>query len=1058
MGIFNEQSLDHPFAKGIQGAPGVGFNLTSSGDYDMINKKLRNVGAPSANTDAATKKYVDDNSSGSPKTSNLTVDSDIDMNDSYRIKNLKTPQDSKDPATKYYVDNTFLDTDGSYPMKGNLNMDNNRILNLPAPTGSNQPTPLAFTDMKYLHVAGTNKMTNNLNMDNKKIINLRPPTDSTDAATKKYVDDITSSGGSSGSSLDLSNYLKKDGSVSMTGPLKMGTPSPKNYYQIKFLEDPTNSHNAATKGYVDKNSLRINGTNSMNGINMGNNLIEGLGQPQNNTDAATKVYVDHRLNMRLKKDGTEAMTGNLNVGNNKIVGLATPVSNTDAATKKYVDDNSGGSPDLSDYLEKDGTVAMTGNLNLNNNKIVNLKDPTTDKQAANRGWVRKQIDRLDHHSGDASSGVFTITAPDTPTTLYLQFVSSSSYDDFFFTTSAPGQPLVGWTPTANTYINKIEFQFGSRNVNVDFLWFIPRDVSHSNSKFWISGNRTGTWSLNIHKSWSYDMSGVKLRTRNNPNHTAITCRLFTDLPKAITKPLKRIEINTPKIVISGVVKADVNLGGNKIENLGVPTQDTDSVNKGYVDNLVHLTAVQPSHYKNEFAYLMSSGSQWTDEMDGGVSFGVRSIGDLAPNKGNFHNYNHKVIYMSIIKNSQGKYIYKMGINFYRLTANTDYTLCLEILNTDYNLWNNTQISVDKGTSKGLSIGNVVVKKLYHRYTDPKGQTQTMYYHRIIVNFRKLSSGNKFFLHILVDILRGGYNLNAYPRQFLGVYMIAYGIIGTFSNIDPDKVYDYHTAFDIKPTEVVYNVDINANQKEIKNIKLDRSNDNSAATVAFVKELAPHTKNSLYRLYFSEFYDFTDANNYKLSRGVSGVVFNYLASITGNTLRDVGIPNRTIDDITNYGLNVKGYTVSFTLPNYITKYSLCISFYHWRNRSFSLIKENTDNNNILVKLDYNKSNNKVTLTVNKTTQNFTMLSSFNGQRIVVWMVEDFNSNVTKVSISNYSATLTIPAVQKSFFQGFNFTTEDGVLNKLMYSPKFYDTDSVQFHKVMLQEKLSGSYVM
>ena len=58
MGIFNEQSFDHPFAREIQGAPGVGFNLTSSGDYDMINKKLRNVGAPSANTDAATKSML----------------------------------------------------------------------------------------------------------------------------------------------------------------------------------------------------------------------------------------------------------------------------------------------------------------------------------------------------------------------------------------------------------------------------------------------------------------------------------------------------------------------------------------------------------------------------------------------------------------------------------------------------------------------------------------------------------------------------------------------------------------------------------------------------------------------------------------------------------------------------------------------------------------------------------------------------------------------------------------------------------------------------------------
>ena len=950
MGVFNEQSLDHPFAKGIQGAPGVGFNLTSSGDYDMINKKLRNVGAPSSNTDAATKKYVDDNSSGSPSTSQLTVDSNIDMKDTYRIQNLITPLDSKDPATKYYVDNTFLDRDGSYPMKGNLNMDNNRIFNLPAPNGSNQPTPLAFTDLKYLHVNGTNKMTNNLNMDNKGIIHLKPPTNDTDGATKKYVDD---------SIPNTSSFIKKDGSV--------------------------------------------------------------------------------------------AMTSNLNLGNKKIVGLATPTSNTDAATKKYVDDNAG-SPGLSDYLEKDGTVTMTGNLNLGNNKIVNLSDPTTDQEAANHGWVRKQIERFDHHSGDGISSVFTITDPAASTTLYLQFVSGSSFDDFVFTTSTPGQPLVGWAPTANTYINKIEFQFGSRNINVDFLWFIPRDVSHSNSNFWVSGNRTGTWSLNIHKSWNYNMSGVKLRTHNNSNHTAITCRLFTDLPKAITKPLKRIEINTPKIVLSGIVKADVNLGGNKIKNLGKPTQDKEAVNKSYVDNLVHHTAVQPSHYKDVFSYLMSSGSQWTDETDDDFRFYIIQIGDLAPNKGNFHDYNHKVIYVTITKNDlTGKFNYKMGINFYRLTANTDYTLCLELLNTDYNLWNNSQISVDKGTSTGLSIGNLGVKKLSHKYTDSTGKTKTMYYHRIIVNFQKLSSGNKFFLHILVDILQGGYNLHAYPSHFSGVYIIAYGIEGTFSNIDPDKVYDYHTAFDIKPTEVVYNVDINANQKSIKNIKLDRNNDNSAATVALVKELDPYTINALYRLYFSEFYDFDNADSYGINIGSSGIIIN---SLKPNITLP---PNKDLSEITEKGLHINGYDVTFS-PSHSSKSTLCIVFTHWRNRSFTLTKYLSTNNNILVKLDYNKTNNKVTLTVNKTTQNFTMLSSFDGKIIVVWLAEDLSANDTKVSISNYSGTLNIPAVNYNANQRWKFTTEDGVLIRLMYSPNFYDTDSEQYHKVMLQEKLNGSYVM
>ena len=88
----------------------------------------------------------------------------------------------------------------------------------------------------------------------------------------------------------------------------------------------------------------------------------------------------------------------------------------------------------------------------------------------------------------------------------------------------------------------------------------------------------------------------------------------------------------------------------------------------------------------------------------------------------------------------------------------------------------------------------------------------------------------------------------------------------------------------------------------------------------------------------------------------------------------------------------------------------------------------------------------------------MLSSFNGKRIVLWLTENFDTNVTKASISNYSSTLTIPAVQYNVNQRWKFTTEDGVLIRLMYSPNFYDTDSTQFHKVLIQEKLNGSYII
>ena len=464
---------------------------------------------------------------------------------------------------------------------------------------------------------------------------------------------------------------------------------------------------------------------------------------------------------------------------------------------------------------------------------------------------------------------------------------------------------------------------------------------------------------------------------------------------------------------------ELNLGGNKIINMSNPLQNSDAVNKDYVDKLVHHSAVQPSHYKDEFSYLMSSGSQWTDEIDGGTSFIVNKIDDLSPYKGNFHDYNHKVIHIFIVKNRQSQYKYKLGINFYRLPANTDYTLCLEILNTDYNLWDKTQISVDKGTSTGLSIGNVGIRKLSHRYTDPKGQTKVMYYHRIIVNFRKLSSGNKFFLHILVDISNRGYNIAKYPTIFQGVYMIAYGIVGTVSNTDPDKVYDYHTTFDIYPGYVMYNVPLIVNRKKMANISLDQISDDILATVRTVKELIPFTKNALYKKYFSEFYDFADADSYGINIGSSGVIIN---SLKPNITLP---PNKDLSEIRKDGLNVNGYDVTFS-PSNSSKSILCIVFSHWRNRSFTLTKYLSTNNNISIKLNYDKTNNKVTLTVNKTTQNFTMLSSFNGKIIVLWLTENVDTNVTKVKISNYSSTLTIPAVQYNVNQRWKFTTEDGVL--------------------------------
>ena len=93
----------------------------------------------------------------------------------------------------------------------------------------------------------------------------------------------------------------------------------------------------------------------------------------------------------------------------------------------------------------------------------------------------------------------------------------------------------------------------------------------------------------------------------------------------------------------------------------------------------------------------------------------------------------------------------MGIQCYRLQKNVDYTLCIEILNTDYQLWHKARISVDKTTSQGLTIENVLVGKFSQRYLDSKTNPEFMYYHLVIINLKKTESSVPYVLHLLVDI-------------------------------------------------------------------------------------------------------------------------------------------------------------------------------------------------------------------------------------------------------------------------------------------------------------------
>ena len=101
---------------------------------------------------------------------------------------------------------------------------------------------------------------------------------------------------------------------------------------------------------------------------------------------------------------------------------------------------------------------------------------------------------------------------------------------------------------------------------------------------------------------------------------------------------------------------------------------------------------------------MTNGLAWTDLEPNNIdSFDITKIDNLMPQDGNYHQYNHKVLYTVIIKDKQGGYSYGMGINCYQLNKDKDYTLCIEILNSDYQLWHKSVAAINKTTSIVINL-------------------------------------------------------------------------------------------------------------------------------------------------------------------------------------------------------------------------------------------------------------------------------------------------------------------------------------------------------------------
>ena len=122
-------------------------------------------------------------------------------------------------------------------------------------------------------------------------------------------------------------------------------------------------------------------------IDMNNNTIFNVKDPTQADQATNKKYVDNQLVKKLDKNVDIDMT------NKSITNLKLPSNQKDATNVEFV--NKRLNDTQKNYLKLDGSANMSGDLNLNNNKIINLQTDYRDsKSAVNVDFVQEEISDL----------------------------------------------------------------------------------------------------------------------------------------------------------------------------------------------------------------------------------------------------------------------------------------------------------------------------------------------------------------------------------------------------------------------------------------------------------------------------------------------------------------------------------------------------------------------------------------------------------------------------------------------------------------------------------------
>ena len=585
MGIFNELYLPSNSAvnTGTVGRPGIGFKLTDTGDYDMQNKKLVNVKSGMDSNDAANKSQLDSSTillqgsrAGDVVNDKAVIYSNTGAVHARSLYLLDDPQDGNRNEVR-------LET--PHQSYGNIHLNIPDLHNFDG-YGGRLKSEVMVTSVEQT-VTGKKVFEN---------IEVHDPTSNNQAANKSYADTKLSLTGGT-----------------MTGDLIL----PHHNYPI-----PGNTNKVIN--YESQREIFLSRQESFPmqaDINMNNNFIQNIATPTSSHQATNKGYCDYNFLSR-QKGGV--LMSSLSMNQNDLFEIPdTPKFGSSAVNKSYVEGEitkipQGSNSDTSSFLKLDGSRAMSGNLDMDNHKIVKLQDPTEDTDAASKFYIDQKLEQS-HILSSSSKNEFVFL--NDPSKISLEYnVTSAAFDNF------PASPHINKKAYlidlkkdvgTNNYRSRMGFNIqelplGSYTIIFEFY---PPEMNNIQ----ISCQATSAY---IHKQVQKNFSTYsKLlvqfhnNNKNNPDKIFFTMHGDTiyvvsaflilygikDWVDAINPKLYDHIINEQMFEFDSLnmlMKTNLDLNNNKILNISDGTDANDAINKGQFDTLKNKFDSHQFYIKN----------------------------------------------------------------------------------------------------------------------------------------------------------------------------------------------------------------------------------------------------------------------------------------------------------------------------------------------------------------------------------------------------------------------------------------------------------------------------